>query len=86
MVPISDHKTTSNLKGKVLVADREYMGSDWFKAIIDNGLDIVIRLREGNYQQAIQTAVISMEKLEKKALKRVGCVFCKSFELEQQSY
>ena len=76
----------ANLKGKVLVADREYVGSDWFKAIKDNGLDFVIRLREGNYKHAIQTAGISVEKLEKKALKRVGSIFCKPFELEGQSY
>ena len=76
----------ADLKGKVLVADREYIGCDWFKALKDNDLDFVIGLREGNYKQAMQTAGIRVEKLEKKALKRVGSLYCKPFELEQQSY
>lgn len=76
----------ANLKGKVLMGDKEYIGSDWFKALKENGLDFVIRLREGTYKQAIQTAGIRVEKLDKKALKRIGSICCKSFELEGQSY
>jgi hypothetical protein len=76
----------AGLAGKVLLADREYIGSDWFKVLTENGLDFVIRLREGNYQHAMQLAGIKLEKLEKKALKRVGAIFCRPFELDGQSY
>lgn len=75
-----------HLTGKVLIADREYIGSDWFKALRENGLDFVIRLRAGNYTQALQAAGIKQEKLEKKALKRLGSIVCKPFELEGQDY
>lgn len=45
-----------NLKGKVLIADREYIGSDWFKYLVDNDLDFVIRLRHNNYKELIDAA------------------------------
>jgi hypothetical protein len=76
----------AGLAGKVLLADREYIGSEWFKALTENNLDFVIRLREGNYKQAMQSAGVRLEKLEKKAIKRVGRVLCKPFELNGQSY
>jgi Transposase DDE domain len=76
----------ANLAGKVMVADREYIGSDWFKVLKDNKIDFVIRLREGNYKHAIRAAGIKSEKLERKALKRVGSIFCKPFALDGQSY
>ena len=76
----------ANLPGKVLLADREYIGSDWFKSLKDNGLDFIIRLREGNYKHAVQAAGIHLKKIEKKATKRVGHIFCKPFELDDQSY
>jgi hypothetical protein len=75
-----------NLTGKVLIAGREYIGSDWFKSLKENGLDFVIRLREGNYIQAFEQAGIDLVKAEKKAIQQVGRIFCKSFELEGQSY
>jgi hypothetical protein len=73
----------ANLSGKVLLADREYIGSDWFKALKDNSLDFVIRLRKDNYKQAIGP---KQQKLEKKALKRVGRILCQPFVLDGQSY
>jgi hypothetical protein len=76
----------AGLAGKVLLADREYIGSEWFKALTENNLDFVIRLREGNYKHAMQAAGVRLEKLEKKAIKRVGRVLCKPFELDGQSY
>ena len=45
-----------NLRGKILLADREYVGEDWFKYLVDNGLEFVIRLREKNYQKDIDAA------------------------------
>jgi hypothetical protein len=38
------------LKGKVLLADREYIGSDWFSLLKQKAIDFAIRLREGNYE------------------------------------
>ncbi|HYO05594.1 MAG TPA: transposase [Phototrophicaceae bacterium] len=76
----------ADLSGKVLLADREYIGGEWFKALTDKGLDFVIRLREGNYKHAIRAAGIKQEKLEKKALKRVGSLFCKPFGIKGQNY
>jgi len=42
-----------DLKGKTLIADREYMGEEWFKYMIDNGLHFVIRLRHKVYESAV---------------------------------
>jgi hypothetical protein len=42
-----------DLKGKLLLADREYIGTEWFKYLTDNGLEMTIRLREKNYRQQI---------------------------------
>lgn len=44
------------LAGKTLIADREYIGTEWFKALIDNNLDFVIRLRHKAYQDIINEA------------------------------
>lgn len=38
-----------DLRGKLLLADREYIGVEWFKFLIDNGLDFCIRSRERAY-------------------------------------
>jgi hypothetical protein len=45
-----------NLKGKTLIADREYIGTGWFKYLIDNELDFVIRLKKNIYHEAIDQA------------------------------
>ena len=42
-----------NLEGKILLADREYIGRKWFKYLYDNNLDFVIRIRDKNYQKEI---------------------------------
>ena len=39
-----------NLKGLILLADREYIGERWFEYLIDKGLEFVIRLKKGIYQ------------------------------------
>ena len=36
-------------KGMILLADREFIGSDWFKFILSKEIDFVIRLRENMY-------------------------------------
>lgn len=45
-----------NLKDKTLIADREYIGIDWFKYLIDSNLHFVIRLKKNAYHNAINTA------------------------------
>lgn len=42
-----------DLTGKTLVADREYIGKDWFKFLIDKGLNFVIRSKTNTYKTAI---------------------------------
>ena len=44
------------MSGKVLVADREYIGPEWFKAWQEAGLHWVVRLRRNLYRQAINQA------------------------------
>ena len=41
--------TYFKLKGKVLLADREYIGREWFSYLTTNGLDFVIRSRDKAY-------------------------------------
>jgi hypothetical protein len=41
-----------DLKGMTLIADREYIGDKWFKYLIDNGLNFIIRLKKGDYEIA----------------------------------
>lgn len=45
-----------NLQGKTLLADREYIGSDWINYLTDNGLAFTIRLRKRFYQKQINKA------------------------------
>jgi hypothetical protein len=74
------------LLGKTLIGDREYIGIMWLKYLKNNGLAFVIRLREKNYNDAINSTGKPIEKLEKKAEKRLGQVFSKHFELNGESY
>lgn len=74
------------LKGKVLLADREYIGTKWFEALHRAGIGFVIRLRKGNYQQQIEQQGKPVSKLEKKAKARVGRLVWKKFMLEEHPY
>jgi hypothetical protein len=74
------------LLGKTLIGDREYIGVMWLKYLKDNDLHFVIRLRDKNYNDAINATGKSIEKLEKKAKKRLGQVFSKHFELNGEPY
>jgi hypothetical protein len=55
-----------DLQGKLLIADREFIGKEWFVSLVDFGLNFVIRLRKGMYISQIS----NYHKLEKKALKK----------------
>jgi hypothetical protein len=45
-----------NITDKMIIADREYIGVNWFKFLIDNGLDFVIRLKKNTYHNEINAA------------------------------
>lgn len=42
-----------DLAYSVLVADREYVGTKWFKYLIENEIDFIIRLKRGTYREAV---------------------------------
>lgn len=44
------------LEGKILLADREYIGTEWFKFLVDSGLGFVIRLRHKDYRKHVDAA------------------------------
>lgn len=74
------------LKGKVLLGDREYIGSEWFYSLQQAGIGFVIRLRKGNYQKEIEHCGRKIEKLENKAKAKVGKLVWKRFILQGQAY
>ncbi len=41
----------ADLKGMTLLADREYVGKEWFKFLKTNKIHFVIRLRMGDYEE-----------------------------------
>ena len=45
-----------DLKGMTLLADREYIGSDWFATLAEQGIKFVIRLKAGIYHDAVNGA------------------------------
>jgi len=50
-----------DLKGYILLADREYHGEGWFKYLIDKGLEFDIRLKKGCYRNKVDA--LSGEKI-----------------------
>jgi hypothetical protein len=74
------------LKGKVLLGDREYIGEQWFEWLAKQGLDLVIRLRAGNYQQQIEKTGKRVIRLERQAKARLGRVVFQEFLLEGNCY
>lgn len=55
-----------NLAGKILLADREYIGKDWFKYLIDNQIGFIIRVQKTNYKSIVN----KYEGLSHQAMKR----------------
>lgn len=45
-----------DLRGMTLLADREYVGKEWFKYLKDKGISFVIRLRFGDYYEELDQA------------------------------
>ncbi len=55
-----------DLQEKLLIADREFIGKEWFSNLTEFGLNFVIRLRKGMYL----TLILNYHELEKRALKK----------------
>jgi len=69
----------------VLIADREYIGTAWFKYLLDSDIDFIIRLKSGTYREAVdRSAGRSYVQLcsKVKRSKVAGKVLGKSFVLE----
>jgi hypothetical protein len=75
-----------DLKGKVLIGDREYVGTEWFAALQRACIDFALRLRKGNYQQEIEQKGKAVNKLENKAKAQIGKLIWKKFSLQGHQY
>lgn len=88
-----------NLKGLILLADREYIGRKWFKYLIAKGIEFIIRLKAKIYKEQIDQASIEASpkdyfqkaryiKLQRMALfKRYWkCGVSKRFKMDGQDY
>lgn len=74
------------LKGKILLADREYIGEGWLAYLSNSGIDFVIRMSRNCYKLPISEAIgPAYSKLQKQALKRKRGVI-KSFLLNGCSF
>lgn len=70
-----------DLKGKTLLADREYVGVEWFECLRKAGLELVIRLRQSDYLKAVAATGLPVEELERKAKRRMGRINWQPFIL-----
>ena len=59
-----------DLKGKVLLADREYVGDDWLRFLGDQGIDFVVRLPIRYNKKHVK----NYSSLQRKALRRKRAV------------
>ena len=66
-----------DLSGMTLLADREYVGKEWFKFLKDNKIGFVIRLRSGDYYEEVNNGggkdyegMVRKCRLKNKLLKR----------------
>jgi hypothetical protein len=74
------------LRGKILLADREYIGTEWFKSLHQVALDFVIRLRAKNFQQQLELKGRAVSQMENKAKGKLGSLVWKKFELDAYTY
>lgn len=76
-----------SFQDKVLLADREYIGVDWFKYLVDNGIDFVIRSRDYSYFSLIDATSPSktVEDMIKKVMSsnKSNKALRKAFKLEE---
>lgn len=50
---INEALSIFDLAGMTLLADREYIGKEWFKFLKDKGLNFVVRMKWGDYEQDV---------------------------------
>jgi hypothetical protein len=77
------------LSSKVLLADREYVGEEWFSFLREQKIDFVIRLRKKNYKEAVNAAEgKSYGSLERKALRsrKAGKALGKTIRLQGHAF
>ncbi len=75
-----------NLKGKILLADQEFIGQQWLKYLVGEQIDFVIRMSETCYKIPISQATgAAYSKLKKQAYKRKRGVF-KQFDMQENIY
>lgn len=74
------------LRGKVLLGDREYIGSEWFKYLQQAGIGLVIRLRAIDYVADITSGGQSMPLLEARARARPYQAVSQCFTLGEHRY
>lgn len=72
------------LENMTLIADREYIGYEWFKALNAQNIRFVIRVKEGIYHESINKAQgLSWEELKARAKKKAkGKKVSKRFNLD----
>jgi len=82
---IKKAKKRFNITGKILLADREYIGKEWFEYLVDTKIEFVIRIRKSDYKKAVNAAEgKSYEAMERKVLKskKVGKTVGKQIVLD----
>ena len=60
-----------DLEGRLLIADREFIGKEWFAFLVEFKLNFIVRLKKGVYRDLFEISRNSYSNLEKKHLKRV---------------
>lgn len=59
-----------NLCDKILLGDREYIGKDWFKLLIDSNINFIIRLKKNIYKHSVnQSSGLSHKAIYKKIVR-----------------
>ena len=83
---MEDALSIFDLSKKILFADREFIGEDWFKFLTDNQIDFVVRVSKTCYKNPVTMAWgKSHAYLEKKAQKRKSAIG-KLFDLNGRKY
>lgn len=75
-----------DLRGMTLLADREYIGQNWFNYLKSKGINFVIRLRFSDYYQAVDAAPGKTYQQMYDKCRAQGKFVRKHFRLAGQSY
>lgn len=88
-----------NLRGMILLADREYIGEQWFNYLVNKGLDFIIRIRKNIYKEYVDNQRSGHHPnfkhqrwryigLEREAFKSqyYGCGVAKQIQIDEKKY